>query len=93
MFMVEGYTDVIAMHQAGIENVVANSGTALSTYQIHMLHRFTNNITLLYDGDEAGIHAAMRGTDMLLEEGMNIKVLLLPDGTRPTSLPSRADSR
>ncbi len=85
VFMVEGYTDVIAMHQAGIENVVANSGTALSTYQIYMLHRFTNNITLLYDGDEAGIHAAMRGTDMLLEEGMNIKVLLLPDGDDPDS--------
>ena len=85
VFMVEGYTDVIAMHQAGIENVVANSGTALSTYQIHMLHRFTNNITLLYDGDEAGIHAAMRGTDMLLEDGMNIKVLLLPDGDDPDS--------
>ena len=85
VFMVEGYTDVIAMHQAGIENVVANSGTALSTYQIHLLHRFTNNITLLYDGDEAGIHAAMRGTDMLLSEGMNIKVLLLPDGDDPDS--------
>ena len=85
VFMVEGYTDVIAMHQAGIENVVANSGTALSTYQIHTLHRFTNNITLLYDGDEAGIHAAMRGTDMLLAEGMNIKVLLLPDGDDPDS--------
>ena len=85
VFMVEGYTDVIAMHQAGIENVVANSGTALSMHQIHMLHRFTNNITLLYDGDEAGIHAAMRGTDMLLSEGMNIKVLLLPDGDDPDS--------
>ena len=85
VFMVEGYTDVIAMHQAGIENVVANSGTALSMHQIHMLHRFTSNITLLYDGDEAGIHAAMRGTDMLLSEGMNIKVLLLPDGDDPDS--------
>ena len=85
VFMVEGYTDVIAMHQAGIENVVANSGTALSIYQIRMLHRFTSNITLLYDGDEAGIHAAMRGTDMLLAEGMNIKVLLLPDGDDPDS--------
>ncbi|MBR1934249.1 MAG: DNA primase [Prevotella sp.] len=85
VFMVEGYTDVIAMHQAGIENVVANSGTALSIYQIRLLHRFTNNITLLYDGDEAGIHAAMRGTDMLLAEGMNIKVLLLPDGDDPDS--------
>ena len=85
VYMVEGYTDVIAMHQAGIENVVANSGTALSTHQIHMLHRFTNNITLLYDGDEAGIHAAMRGTDMLLAQGMNIRVLLLPDGDDPDS--------
>ena len=85
VFMVEGYTDVIAMHQAGIENVVANSGTALSNYQIRLLHRFTNNITLLYDGDEAGIHAAMRGTDMLLAEGMNVKVLLLPDGDDPDS--------
>ena len=85
VFMVEGYTDVIAMHQAGIENVVANSGTALSVYQIKLLRRFTQNITLLYDGDEAGIHAAMRGTDMLLEEGMNIKVLLLPDGDDPDS--------
>ena len=84
-FMVEGYTDVIAMHQAGIENVVANSGTALSTYQIRLLRRFTQNITLLYDGDEAGIHAALRGTDMMLEEGMNIKVLLLPDGDDPDS--------
>ena len=85
VFMVEGYTDVIAMHQAGIENVVANSGTALSVYQIRLLHRFTSNITLLYDGDEAGIHAAMRGTDMLLSDGMNIKVLLLPDGDDPDS--------
>ena len=85
VFMVEGYTDVIAMHQAGVENVVANSGTALSTHQIHMLHRFTSNITLLYDGDEAGIHAAMRGTDMLLQDGMNVKVLLLPDGDDPDS--------
>lgn len=85
VYMVEGYTDVISMHQCGIENVVANSGTALSTHQIHMLHRFTSNITLLYDGDEAGIHAAMRGTDMLLSEGMNLKVLLLPNGDDPDS--------
>ena len=85
VFMVEGYTDVIAMHQSGIENVVANSGTALSEYQIRILRRFTQNITLLYDGDEAGIHAAMRGTDMLLAAGMNIKVLLLPDGDDPDS--------
>lgn len=85
VFMVEGYTDVLAMHQCGIENVVANSGTALSIHQIHILHRFTSNITLLYDGDAAGIHAAMRGTDMLLSEGMNLKVLLLPDGDDPDS--------
>ena len=85
VFMVEGYTDVIAMHQCGIENVVANSGTALSLHQIHIIHRFTSNITLLYDGDAAGIHAAMRGTDMLLSEGMNLKVLLLPDGDDPDS--------
>ena len=85
VFMVEGYTDVIAMHQSGIENVVANSGTALSEFQIRILRRFTQNITLLYDGDEAGIHAAMRGTDMLLAAGMNIKVLLLPDGDDPDS--------
>ena len=85
VYMVEGYTDVIAMHQCGLENVVANSGTALSNYQIRLLHRFTPNIVLLYDGDEAGIHAAMRGTDMLLQEGMNVKVLLLPDGDDPDS--------
>lgn len=85
VYMVEGYTDVIAMHQCGLENVVANSGTALSIYQIRLLHRFTQNVVLLYDGDEAGIHAAMRGTDMLLAEGMNIKVLILPDGDDPDS--------
>ncbi len=85
VYMVEGYTDVIAMHQSGLENVVANSGTALSIHQIKLLRRFTQNITLLYDGDEAGIHAAMRGTDMLLGEGMNVKVLLLPDGDDPDS--------
>ena len=85
VYMVEGYTDVIAMHQCGIENVVANSGTALSVHQIHILHRFTSNITLLYDGDAAGIHAALRGTDMLLSEDMNLKVLLLPDVDDPDS--------
>lgn len=85
VYMVEGYTDVISMHQCGIENVVANSGTALSVHQIHILHRFTSNITLLYDGDAAGIHAALRGTDILLSEGMNLKVLLLPDGDDPDS--------
>ena len=85
VFMVEGYTDVISMHQCGIENVVANSGTALGVHQIRLLHRFTSNIVLLYDGDNAGIHAALRGTDMLLEEEMNVKVLFLPDGNDPDS--------
>jgi len=85
VYMVEGYTDVIAMHQCGLENVVANSGTALSFFQIKLLRRFTQNIVLLYDGDEAGIHAALRGTDMLLQEGMNVKVMLLPDGDDPDS--------
>ena len=93
VYMVEGYTDVIAMHQSGLENVVANSGTALSVYQIKLLRRFTQNITLLYDGDEAGIHAAMRGTDMLLAEGMNIKVLLLPDGDDPDSFAKKHSSQ
>ena len=83
VYMVEGYTDVVSMHQCGIENVVANSGTALSVHQIRLLRRFTSNIVLLYDGDEAGQHAALRGTDMLLAEGMNVKVLLLPDGKDP----------
>lgn len=86
VYMVEGYTDVVAMHQCGIENVVANSGTALSTYQIKLLRRFTSNIVLLYDGDAAGQHAALRGTDMLLSEGMNVKVLLLPDGKDPDEM-------
>ena len=85
VYMVEGYTDAISMHQCGIENVVANSGTALSIHQIRLLHRFTSNIVLLYDGDDAGVHAALRGTDMLLEEEMNVKVLFLPDGNDPDS--------
>ena len=93
VYMVEGYTDVIAMHQCGLENVVANSGTALSVYQIKLLRRFTQNIVLLYDGDEAGIHAAMRGTDMLLQEGMNVKVLLLPDGDDPDSFARKHTSQ
>ena len=84
-FLVEGYTDVISMHQAGVENVVASSGTALTAGQIRMIHRFTNNMTVLYDGDAAGIKASIRGIDMLLEEGMNIKVCLLPDGEDPDS--------
>ena len=85
VYMVEGYTDVISMHQCGVENVVANSGTALSKYQINMLHRFTNNIVLLYDGDEAGIHAATRSAEMLLQDGMSVRVCLLPDGDDPDS--------
>ena len=84
-FLVEGYTDVISMHQSGIENVVASSGTSLTQGQIRLIHRFTNNITVLYDGDMAGIKASLRGIDMLLEEGMNIKVVLLPDGDDPDS--------
>jgi DNA primase len=84
-FLVEGYTDVIAMHQAGIENVVASSGTALTTEQIRLIKRFTPNITILYDGDEAGIKASFRGIDMILEEGMNVKVVILPEGEDPDS--------
>ena len=84
-FLVEGYTDVLSMHQAGIENVVASSGTSLTEGQIRMIHRFTDNITVLYDGDAAGIKASLRGIDMLLAEGLNVKVLLLPDGDDPDS--------
>lgn len=84
-FLVEGYTDVISMHQSGVENVVASSGTALTHGQIRLIHRFTDNITVLYDGDAAGIKAAIRGIDLLLEEGMNVKVVLLPDGEDPDS--------
>lgn len=84
-FLVEGYTDVISMHQMGVENVVSSSGTALTTDQIRMIHRFTDNITVLYDGDAAGIKASERGIDMLLAEGMNVKLLLLPDGEDPDS--------
>lgn len=84
-FLVEGYADVISMHQSGVENVVASSGTSLTEDQIRLIHRFTNNITVLYDGDKAGIKASLRGIDMLLAEGMNVKVLLLPDGEDPDS--------
>ena len=84
-FLVEGYTDVISMHQSGVENVVASSGTALTPEQIRLIHRFTNNITVLYDGDMAGSKASLRGIDMLLEEGMNVKICLLPDGDDPDS--------
>lgn len=84
-YLVEGYTDVISMHQAGLENVVASSGTALTMGQIRLIHRFTSNITVLYDGDAAGIKAALRGIDLLLEDGMNVKVVLLPQGEDPDS--------
>ena len=84
-YLVEGYVDVTSMHQSGVENVVASSGTSLTTGQIRLIHRFTSNITVLYDGDAAGIHASIRGIDMLLAEGMNVKVLLLPDGDDPDS--------
>ncbi len=84
-FLVEGYTDVISMHQSGIENVVASSGTSLTPGQIRLIHRFTENVTVIYDGDPAGIKASIRGIDLILEEGLNIKVLLLPDGDDPDS--------
>lgn len=84
-YLVEGYTDVLSMHQAGIENVVASSGTSLTQGQIRLIHRFTNNITVLYDGDAAGIKASLRGIDLILQEGMNIKVVLLPNGDDPDS--------
>ncbi len=84
-YLVEGYLDVISMHQSGVENVVASSGTALTPEQVCLIHRFTNNVTVLYDGDAAGIHASLRGIDILLSEGLNIKVMLLPEGEDPDS--------
>lgn len=84
-YLVEGYADVIAMHQAGVENVVSSSGTSLTTGQIKLISRFTKNVVVLYDGDAAGIKASLRGTDMLLEDGLNVKVLLFPDGNDPDS--------
>lgn len=84
-FLVEGYTDVTSLHQAGIENVVASSGTALTTGQIRLIKRFTSNITILYDGDAAGIKAALKGIDLILEQGMNVRVVLLPEGEDPDS--------
>jgi DNA primase len=91
-FLVEGYTDVISMHQAGIENVVASSGTALTQGQIRLIHRFTNNVTVLYDGDTAGIKAAIRGIDLLLEAGLNIKIVLLPEGEDPDSFAQKQNA-
>lgn len=84
-YLVEGYTDVLALHQMGIENVVASSGTALTSEQIRLIKRFTNNVIILYDGDEAGVKASLRSIDLILEEGLNVKVLLLPDGDDPDS--------
>jgi DNA primase len=84
-YLVEGYTDVISLHQMGIENVVASSGTALTAEQVRLIKRFTKNITVLYDGDEAGIKASLRGIDIILEEGLNVKVLLFPEGEDPDS--------
>lgn len=83
--LVEGYADVLSMHQAGIENTVASSGTSLTTEQIRLISRYTKNVTVLYDGDSAGIHAALRGTDMILEEGMNVRIVVLPPDEDPDS--------
>lgn len=91
-YLVEGYTDVISMHQSGIENVVASSGTSLTHGQIRLIHRFTPNVTVIYDGDAAGIKASIRGIDMLLEEGMNIKVVLLPEGEDPDSFAKKQNA-
>lgn len=90
--LVEGYTDVISMHQSGVTNVVASSGTSLTTGQIRLIRRFTPNITVLYDGDSAGIKASIRGIDLLLEAGMNVKVVLLPDGEDPDSFAQSHDA-
>ncbi|MCC6691158.1 MAG: DNA primase [Bacteroidia bacterium] len=91
-YLVEGYTDVISMHQAGIENVVASSGTSLTIEQIRLIKRYTQNITILYDGDNAGIKASFRGINMILEEGLNVKVLLFPDGDDPDSFAKRVSN-
>ncbi len=91
-YMVEGYTDVMALHQAGIENVVASSGTSLTVEQVRLLKRFTTSITIIYDGDEAGITASLRGIDIVLEEGMNVKVVLLPSGEDPDSMSKKVSA-
>lgn len=91
-YLVEGYTDVLALHQTGIENVVASSGTALTHQQISLIKRFTQNITIIFDGDEAGIKASLRGIDLILQEGLNVKVLLLPDGEDPDSFSKKTSS-
>ncbi len=91
-YLVEGYTDVLSLHQSGIENVVASSGTALSADQIRLIKRFTKNITVLFDGDEAGLKASLRGIDLILEEGMNVKILTFPDGEDPDSFAKKSNS-
>jgi len=91
-YMVEGYTDVMALHQAGIENVVSSSGTSLTVDQVRLLKRFTTSITIIYDGDEAGITASLRGIDIVLEEGMNVKVVLLPEGEDPDSMSKKVSA-
>lgn len=91
-YLVEGYADVISLHMVGVKNVVASSGTSLTEDQIHLIHRLTDDITVLYDGDAAGIHASIRGIDMLLEQGLNIRVVLLPDGEDPDSLAQKYGS-
>ncbi len=91
-YLVEGYTDVISMHQNGIKNVVASSGTSLTEGQIRLIHRFTENVTVIYDGDSAGIKASLRGIDLLLAEGMNIKVMLLPEGEDPDSFAQKTNA-
>jgi DNA primase len=88
-FLVEGYTDVISLHQSGVENVVASSGTSLTTNQIQLISRYTKNITVLFDGDTAGIKASLRGIDLILEGGLNVKVVLFPDGEDPDSYSQR----
>lgn len=92
VYLVEGYTDVISMHQSGVENVVASSGTSLTENQIRLIKRHTDNVTVLYDGDAAGIKASLRGIDMLLEQGLNVKVLLFPDGDDPDSYSKKVGS-
>ena len=91
-FLVEGYTDVMAMHQSGVENVVASSGTALTVGQISLIKRFTKNVTVLFDGDAAGIRASLRGIDLLLKEGMKVKVVTFPDGDDPDSYSKKVSS-
>ena len=83
--LVEGYTDVISLHQAGIENVVASGGTSLTTDQLRLIKKYTNNLTIIYDGDAAGVKAALRGLDMALEESLNVKLVLIPDNEDPDS--------